>query len=169
MRNIELKARLRDRGHALGVCTELGAAPKGDIHQVDTYFVVPRGRLKLREAEPGRTELVCYERPDLPGPKGCDYLLEPATAGLKALLAESLGVLAVVEKTRTLFLWENVRIHLDQVAGLGDFIEFEAVLDDTHGDADGRQKLARLTAAFELDPEARVSVSYLELTLGREA
>ena len=166
MRNIELKARLRDRGHALGVCTELGAAPKGDIHQVDTYFVVPRGRLKLREAEPGRTELVFYERPDLPGPKGCDYRLEPATPGLKTVLAESLGVLAVVEKTRTLFLWENVRIHLDRVAELGDFVEFEAVLDATRNDADGHRKLDRLTAAFGLEPADHVPASYLELTLG---
>ncbi len=162
-----MKARLRDRGRALAVCAELGAAPKGDIHQVDTYFVVPRGRLKLRESQPGRTELVFYERPDLPGPKGCDYLLEPATPGLKTLLAESLGVLAVVKKTRTLFLWENVRIHLDRVEKLGDFIEFEAVLDDSHNDEDGHGKLQYLGRAFGLEATEEVALSYLDLALAQ--
>ena len=58
MRNIELKARLGDRNAAIKACETLGAAHQGDIHQVDTYFRVPEGRLKLREAEPGHCELV---------------------------------------------------------------------------------------------------------------
>lgn len=165
MRNIELKARLRDRDRALTVCTELGASAEGDIHQVDTYFKVPSGRLKLREASPGRTELVFYHRPDVTGPKGCDYDLETVQPSMKGFLANALGVLAVVDKVRTLYLWQNVRIHLDHVAGLGDFIEFEAVLDETYDDEDGHRKLAHLIAAFGLGEADHLTTSYLEMAL----
>ena len=165
MRNIELKARLRGHAHALRVCEELGASPRGAIRQIDTYFRVPEGRLKIREAGPGRTELVFYRRPDVPGPKGCDYLLEAADASIKEMLAEALGILAVVEKVRTLYLWQNVRIHLDAVAGLGGYLEFEAVLSAEYDDADGHEKLQHLIRAFGLTEEDLIETSYLEMML----
>lgn len=164
-RNIELKARLRDRDGALRVCEELSAVAQGDIHQVDTYFQVPQGRLKLREAQPGRTELVQYFRPDVAGARGCDYQLAPVDATVKPLLAEALGIIAVVDKVRTLYLWHNVRIHVDRVEGLGDFLEFEAVLDEAHHDDDGHQKLSMLTERFGLQPADLCPLSYLELSL----
>ena len=163
MRNIELKARLRDRGAAISTSERLGASPQGDIHQIDTYFNVPSGRLKLREAQPGRCELVFYHRPDVEGPKGCDYTLEPAAPSIKVLLADALGVLAVVDKVRTLYLWKNVRIHIDEVAGLGAFLEFEAVLDAMHDDADGKAKLDFLIREFGIQDADHLSVSYLDL------
>ena len=166
MRNIELKARLKDRHVAIQACETLGAACQGDIHQVDTYFRVPEGCLKLREADPGRDELVFYRRPDVAGPKGCDYVLEPANRSIKGFLTEALGVLAVVDKVRTLYLWENVRIHLDRVAGLGDFIEFEAVLSEAYDDEDGHRKLQQLIEAFALRAEDHLRHSYLEMVLG---
>jgi adenylate cyclase, class 2 len=165
MRNIELKARLRDRNEALGACKTLNAAYQGDIHQVDTYFHVPQGRLKLREADPGRDELVFYRRPDVAGPKGCDYILEPVNRTIKPFLAEALGVLAVVDKVRTLYLWENVRIHLDDVRNLGAFIEFEAVLSDEYDDQDGCNKLQQLIHQFDLRNEDQMEVSYLDLIM----
>jgi len=166
-RNIELKARLRDRDAALETCARIGAEFHGDLHQVDTYFRVPAGRLKLREADPGRTELVQYHRPDEAGPKGCDYQLCPCDASIKPLLAEALGTLAVVDKVRTLWLWNNVRIHLDRVRGLGDYLEFEAVLDEAHDDADGHEKLACLILEFGLTDDDQERVSYLELVRRR--
>lgn len=166
MRNIELKARLRDRAYAMHVCAKIGAVPQGNIHQIDTYFRVPSGRLKLREAIPGRCELVYYQRPDVAGPKGCDYTLEPAQPNIKSLLIEALEQLAVVDKIRTLYLWQNVRIHLDQVRDLGEFIEFEAVLDDECDDADGFAKLEMLMTAFGLQEEDHETGSYVELVNG---
>ena len=60
MRNIELKARLRDRRQALAVCKELGAEPHGDMRQTDIYFPVEKGRFKLRISDPGEDYLVFY-------------------------------------------------------------------------------------------------------------
>ncbi len=169
MRNFELKARLRSREEAIATSERLAARPQGNIHQIDTYFGVPSGRLKLREAVPGRCELVFYHRADVSGPKGCDYTLEPAQPSIKGILAEALGVIALVDKVRTLYLWENVRIHIDDVVGLGAFLEFEAVLDEEHDDADGARKLEYLIAQFGIAPEEHLAVSYLDLTLAKGA
>lgn len=163
MRNIELKARLRDRAAAESVCAGLGAVCHGDIRQVDTYFPVREGRIKLREQDPGQDQLIFYHRPDAAEARASDYAIAPATPELKPLLAAALGVSAVVAKTRSLWLWENVRIHLDRVDGLGDFIEFEAVLDEAHDDADGHAKLDRLQTAFGLTPSDVLEGSYRDL------
>ncbi len=164
-RNIELKARLRDREAALAACRALGADSQGDIHQVDTYFRVPEGRFKLRASDPGDDYLVFYRRPDVSGPKGCDYDIATVDRGLRTVLAAALGVLAEVDKTRTLFLWRNVRIHLDVVHGLGEFIEFEAVLSDACEDDDGHAKLDHLQQVFDVRPGDLIERSYLDLTL----
>jgi adenylate cyclase, class 2 len=164
MRNIELKALLRDREQALGVCRALDASSRGDIYQRDTYFPVPSGRLKLRESDPGDDYLVYYRRPDTAEAKGCDYSIEVVNRSLRGILIASLGTLAVVEKKRTLFLWKNVRIHLDEVSGLGSFIEFEAVLSDAFDDADGHAKVAFLQERFGLASADLLDTSYLEMT-----
>lgn len=165
MRNIELKAQLPDRSLALEACLKIAAMPRGDIHQVDTYFRVPHGRLKLRVAHPGVTELVYYHRPDVAGAKGCDYRLEPASAGVGDLLGEALGVLATVDKVRTLYLWENVRIHLDEVTDLGAFIEFEAVQERGVDDQTGYDKLAFLIDVFGIEEQDHLQYSYLDMAL----
>jgi predicted adenylyl cyclase CyaB len=167
MRNIELKARLRDRAAASRGCENLGAIAQGDLWQRDTYFRVTEGRFKLRELKPGDDYLVFYRRPDVQGVKGCDYVLEPARASIRDVLSQALGTIAVVEKVRTLYLWHNVRIHLDRVVELGDFIEFEAVLDESHDDADGFRKLEQLQEALGLNEVDIEPGSYLDLTLAR--
>jgi predicted adenylyl cyclase CyaB len=163
MRNIELKARCHDLAHATHVCEKIGARAHGDIHQTDTYFNVPAGRLKVRENQPGRTELIYYLRADNRHSKESDYDIVPATPELRAMLARALGVRAVVTKTRGLWLWHNVRIHLDNVEKLGAFIEFEAVLGDGFDDADGHAKVARLRAEFDIADTDLVACSYREL------
>ena len=169
MRNIELKARLHDREHARNVCQRLNASFHDEICQRDTYFPVPQGRLKLRESDPGEDYLVLYHRPDVAGPKGCDYSIEVVNRSLRGILEEALGVLAVVEKTRTLFLWRNVRIHLDEVADLGSFIELEAVLSGEHDDAEGQQQLAFLQKEFGIAPDDLIETSYLEMIRGKRS
>jgi len=173
MRNIELKARMKDPAKALLACTQLQAVAHGEIHQIDTYFLVPRGRLKLREAHPSSCELIYYERDDIAGPKGCDYTRYPVDTSIKAFLDQVLGIQAVVEKQRTLYLWENVRIHLDDVKGLGQYIEFEAVLspgaDTSHADQAGYHQLAHLMQAFEITEDDCETGSYLDLVLQQKA
>ncbi len=128
-RNVELKAVDPDPQRTLSLALGLGASDEGVIVQRDTYFRVAQGRLKLREEEPGEAHLIAYSRPDDAAVRVSSYRVLPAAEGTLAALTETLGVDVVVDKRRHLLLWENVRIHLDEVAGLGSFMELEAVAD----------------------------------------
>lgn len=139
--------------------------PQGVLLQQDTYFQAPHGRLKLREEEGARPQLIGYERSDLLGGRESRYRIieigQPEE--LKAALRSALGLKAVVAKKRRLFLWEGVRIHLDQVAGLGDFIEFEAIADATSDLSRQEAQVARLRQAFEIADADLVGGSYCDL------
>ena len=164
-RNIELKARDPDRARSFAACEDIGAAPQGVLLQQDTFFQAPHGRLKLREEEGARPHLIGYERSDLLGGRGSRYRIVEVDRPeeLKAALRSALGLKAVVTKKRRLFLWEGVRIHLDQVAGLGDFIEFEAIADATSDLSRQEAKVARLRQAFEIGDADLVGGSYCDL------
>jgi len=135
--------------------------------QCDTYFHAPRGRLKLREEEGAAPHLIAYERPDLAGQRESRYRIVAVEQAeeLKATLCSVLGVKVVVAKERRLFLWEGVRIHLDQVDGLGEFIEFEAIAaaesDLSHEEA----QVAALWRAFEVEDADVIGGSYCDLAL----
>src|SRR5215210_4773111 len=130
-RNVELKARDRDPARSLARARALGAEDRGELRQRDTYFATPRGRLKLREQEPGGAELIAYERADTADARESRYRIAPVTDGpaLREALAAGLGTTVVVDKRRRRLLWECVRTHLDQVEGLGAFVELEGVAD----------------------------------------
>ena len=128
--NLEFKAVDPDRARSLEICRSLGAADHGVVWQRDTYFNAPVGRLKLRQESPGRPHLIHYERADEFRARQSSYRIVPVqdASGACGLLARALGIGTVVEKHRHLFLWRHLRIHLDDVRGLGRFIEIEAVL-----------------------------------------
>lgn len=165
MRNVELKARLANPQHARATAEALAAKRLGAQHQVDTYFRCNRGRLKLRQTDGLSSQLVWYARPDAEGPKRSDYRLVPVAnpETLKAALSAALGVGVVVEKQREVFLAGRVRIHLDRVAGLGEFLEFEAVLAEGEDESAGHAELDRLIEQFGVRPEDLVAGSYAEL------
>ena len=109
--------------------------------------------------------LIWYERPDTTGAKLSNYHLVPvgdATAGLAALTAAH-GVRGVVRKQGEIFLWRNVRIHLDEVEGLGTFVEFEAVLGPQDTEAAARADLEMLRRELGLFSEEEEAASYADL------
>jgi homotetrameric cytidine deaminase len=170
-RNIELKALDPDPERSLAVVLGLGASDRGVIRQRDTYFRVSAGRLKLREEEPGGATLVQYDRVDAGEARESRYRLIPVDhpAELRRALEASLGVLAVVEKERHLLLWQDVRIHLDRVAGLGHFLELEGVAAAGSDLAVERDRVARLSEALELVPERILRTSYSDQVMGAQA
>jgi adenylate cyclase class IV len=166
--NIELKAADADPAASERICRELGATDCGVLAQRDTYFGVERGRLKLREdTERATGELIFYLRADVSGLRSSSYWRAPTgdPSALASLLEAAHGVVGVVSKRRRLFLFENVRIHLDDVEGLGAFIELESVLA-TPGDesADEARALATVAGALGLDARASIGHGYLELS-----
>lgn len=168
MRNIEIKARLKNISESRKVAAQLsGAQPHAQLRQVDTYFKVPNGRLKLREeqGEGAKNVLIFYHRPDQAGPKRSDYemVATDTPAALKRALSEAMGVRVVVVKQRTVFLYENVRIHLDKVEGLGEFLEFEAVMPDGIPDSRGHEQLQKLMQDFSINEEDLIENSYCNM------
>src|SRR5579859_5386459 len=164
--NIELKARDRDPAATLARCLALGAEDCGFLEQRDTYCMERSARLKLREQGKAGSELIAWGRPDSLEPKESTYVL--ATVVEAGPMAEALEYalgppVVVVSKRRHLLLWERVRIHLDEVDGLGSFLEFEAVLEpgaDAEASAEAHEQLARLRDALGVADEALVSVGY---------
>jgi len=165
MRNLEFKARLDGPRAALARARAIGADLYGDLRQTDTYFYVPAGRLKLRETAGHQAELIFYHRDEEASNRASDYEIahsrEPEA--LRDLLAHALGVLAVVKKRRTLLTLDASRIHLDNVDGLGHFIEFEVIVGN--GEDAAKQRIDWLIREMGFDWSDCIRASYLDLTL----
>src|SRR5215212_964244 len=163
-RNVELKAHDPDPERTLERALAAGAEHRGLLRQRDTYFAVAHGRLKLREEEPGGATLIAYERPDAATERVSSYRLVPVADadGLRAALSVANGVTAVVVKRRRVLLWEAVRIHLDEVRGLGSFLELEAVAQPGSDLGRERREVAQLRELLAIRDEALVEGSYAD-------
>jgi homotetrameric cytidine deaminase len=166
-RNIEFKARDPQPARTLELALGLGAEDRGEIAQTDTYFARARGRLKLREQQPGDAELIQYRRADAPGARDSEYRRVPAgdAPALRDALDAALGTLVVVEKRRRLLLHGNVRIHIDEVEGLGSFLELEAVAQQDSDLSAEHAKVSRLRTELGIGDDALVAHSYSDLLL----
>ena len=147
--NIEIKARVVERRAMEKRAAALSDSSLRVIRQEDVFFNVRKGRLKLRFFGPRRGELIFYEREDSVRPKPSDYVIFPTNRPkeLREALARALGVAGVVRKTRHLYLAGNTRIHLDEVEGLGHFLELEVVLSRGQKPREGRQIAVEARAA----------------------
>ena len=167
MPNIEIKAQYPDLLKGSRIAKQLKAKFVGLDRQVDTFFKVPKGRLKLRESSAKGAQLIPYIRPNVRGPKTSQYVVIPISdpAKTKLLLRQTLGLEGVLEKTRELFLLGNVRIHLDRVKGLGNFLEFEAVFpkDLAKHRKIETNKVNKLLGIFEVEAQDLLEKSYWEM------
>jgi len=164
-RNIEIKARVGDPAAMRRRVVSIAERGPEILHQEDLFFPCRDGRLKLRTLGPDRGELLHYRRPDGREPEESDYLIattaEPRRLG--ALLSRALGRRGVVRKVRTLYHVGATRIHLDQVEGLGDFVELETVLSPGRSRDDGRRETDRLMDRLGIGPDDLVATAYIDL------
>jgi len=163
--NIEIKARVRDFDEIRRRAEELTDTPLEVIPQEDTFFNVSRGRLKLRVLDSKRAQLIYYTRPDQGGPKRSDYEIfetdDPDR--LKSVLAAAYGIRGVVKKTRYLYLVGQTRVHLDDVEGLGHFMELEVVLLEGQSDAQGEEIAEGLMASLGVERSDLLEGAYLDM------
>jgi adenylate cyclase len=164
-RNVEIKARISDRHLVEERAAALAAAEPHVFEQTDSFFTVPTGRLKLREFSDGKGELIFYDRPDAPGPATSEYILTEIAdpTGVLGVLAAALPLRGRVHKRRTLYLVGRTRIHLDQVTGLGDFLELEVVLRPGEDAAAGEQEADRLMKELGVSEADLVDLAYIDL------
>ena len=163
--NIEIKARSNNHEKIKTILKEKNASFKGIDHQIDTYFKVSNGRMKLREGNI-ENNLIFYQRSDQAGPKRSDVALYKSTpdSELKNVLSLALGVFKVVDKQRGIYYVENVKFHLDEVKGLGTFVEIEAI--DTDGSLSQEALLKQCEYymnLFEIKETDLIEVSYSDL------
>lgn len=167
--NIEIKARV-DEFDALKARAEaLSDQPLQVIPQEDIFFNTEKGRLKLRILAPDLGYLIYYERPNQGGPKRSDYHLAEThdPENLKAALALALSIRGVVRKTRYLYMVGQTRIHLDDVEGLGHFMELEVVMREEQNDAEGQAIAEDLMRKLEVREDALIEGAYMDLLESR--
>ncbi len=125
--NVEIKARCGDPLFIRNYLLSNNAEFKGVDEQTDTYFNVLNGRLKLRKGNI-ENNLIFYERANQAGPKNSHFHLVKVedVDGLKEVLTKSIGIKVTVKKKREIYFIKNVKFHLDEVPGLGSFVEIEA-------------------------------------------
>jgi predicted adenylyl cyclase CyaB len=163
--NIEIKARARDFADIKLRAEKLSDTPVEVIPQEDTFFNVPQGRLKLRILAPDRGQLIYYTRPDQEGPKRSDYHIAYTSdpENLKRVLDLAYGIRGVVKKTRYLYLVGQTRVHLDDVQGLGQFMELEVVMLDDQSDAEGQAIAEGLMASLGVERNDLLEGAYMDL------
>ena len=164
-RNIEIKARIE----SVAALTPQAAAlaDEGPIHipQDDTFFICANGRLKLRAFSPEAGELIFYRRANQSGPKESYYLRSPTSSPdtLRELCAQAYGQSGRVRKNRILFLAGRTRIHLDDVEGLGHFLELEVVLAEGESSEAGIREAHDLMARLGVEPSQLIEGAYVDL------
>jgi predicted adenylyl cyclase CyaB len=162
--NIEIKSRARNFEQIKARAQTLSDTPVQVILQEDTFFNTPQGRLKLRLLQ-DHAELIYYTRPDQKGPKRSDYYVSRSNdpENLKCVLELAYGIRGVVKKTRYLYLVGQTRLHLDDVEGLGQFMELEVVLDEGQSDLEGQKLAEDLMSALGVEGTDLIDGAYMDL------
>ncbi|MCB0526989.1 MAG: class IV adenylate cyclase [Saprospiraceae bacterium] len=165
--NVEIKARTERQDEIRNWLLANGAELRGTDMQTDTYFQLPpgQGRLKLRE---GNIEcnLIHYQRLDDPQARVSDVALAPVAdaPALKNLLLRALGEKVTVRKRREIYFMDNVKIHLDELEGLGRFVEIEAIgLRPELGAEQLRAQCDHYIDIFGIKPQDMLAESYSDL------
>ncbi|NHJ49800.1 MAG: class IV adenylate cyclase [Asgard group archaeon] len=170
MFDIEIKARYKDHNKAREFLKANGARFHGIDQQIDVYFKVKNGRLKLRKGEI-ENALVYYTRDNVKDIKVSEYYLyhsqDPEL--LESILRHSLGVLIEVRKKREMHYIDNIKFNLDVVDELGTFIEIEAMTDDESDFQKLKLKVEKLIEQLEIPQSAIQSHSYSDLLIEKRA
>lgn len=165
---LEIKARYDDLNIARKILSKINAEKIGVYHQIDTYFNVDIGRLKLREVEGEKSaKLVYYIREDIRKPKQSNvYLAEICDIeGVREILTKIFGMKVVVDKIREIYRYNGIQIHLDKVKKLGRFIEFEVEIKDLKRD---KERILELMKILKIDGKDLIRGSYSDLLSFRQ-
>ena len=169
-RNVEFKARDPHPDATLRAALGHGASDQGVLHQRDVYFAARTGRLKLRIQDDG-AQLIGYQRADAATARLSAYHLAdvPDPGAMIAALDATLGITVEVVKRRRLLLWRDVRIHLDDVDGLGCWVELEAVAPPGSDLGAEHAKVAELREVLGIGDERLVATGYAAMLLAAGA
>ncbi|MEL7448622.1 MAG: class IV adenylate cyclase [Pseudomonadota bacterium] len=163
--NVEIKARVANARQFAERAEQLSGGPPQRLQQHDSFYAAARGRLKLRRFADGNAELIFYQRSDADGPKVSDYarLSVADPSAMHALLDAALGCTGTVKKNRRVWLVGRTRVHLDEVEGLGTYMELEVVMRDGEPATDGEAEARALMSDLGVEESSLVAGAYVDL------
>lgn len=168
MRNIEIKVSINDFDEIIPLLKDMGATFEERLQQVDTYYESKSGRLKIREINGRKFEIIFYERPNEDNSRvSTYYLIDIApnqVRAMKHVLAKTVGEKIVVKKERRLWLYKNTRIHLDKVKNLGTFLELETAVKKGHL-KEARIEYSKISEFLQLSRFESFGESYSDILL----
>jgi len=156
---------------------ELGATRTGDVVQVDTYYDAPHRdfaetdeALRVRrETRDGGTEArLTYKGPLVEAESKTreEYETGVDDGETAAAIVDNLGFdpAATVEKERRFYHHDGYTITLDDVEGVGEFVEVETETDED-GVETAREGAYEVLRELRLDPDEQIRTSYLGMLL----
>lgn len=160
-KNLEIKVKLANHRIIKQILIKNKIKLAEVLYQKDIYYKVSAGLLKLRIENENQT-LIFYDRNEKSKNRWSDYhLLDIKGTDGSKYFSRFLDTLAIVEKKRELFLFDNTRIHLDTVKGLGTFLELETRV--VNGLSDAKKRFKFLYDILELKGKEELRTSYLNL------
>lgn len=167
--NIEIKAKCRQSEKIREILASHNARFVGIDRQIDTYFKVQHGRMKLREGNI-ENHLIHYHRDNQAGPKKSEVILyRPSSETLKPLLTTALNILVVVDKQRAIYFIDNVKFHIDEVKELGAFVEIEAIdKDGSISEKELEMQCKSYLALFGIEDRDLMETSYSDMLLNNK-
>ncbi|XP_022301093.2 uncharacterized protein LOC111109301 [Crassostrea virginica] len=168
--NVEIKASITSLADFQKKAKELSNTDGEVLEQEDVFFIVPNGRLKLRTIMGAKSELIFYDRPDQEGPKHSEFYTTPVEdpTSLKECLKRSVGIKGILRKVRTLYMVGQTRVHVDQVEGLGSFMELEVQMQEGQTVEQLQDIAEDLMGKLGVSNKDLISVAYMDLLLKKQ-
>lgn len=165
-RNLELKIKFKSFDGVKKKLNQIGAEFTASLNQKDVYYKNKKGLLKLR-IENGAESLIKYKRNENSKDRWSDYsLLKFREGNAEKFLAELFEIETVVYKKRLLYMYDNTRIHLDKIKGLGNYLELETLV--LRGQQNAKKRFDKIVSLLQLDLKNQVKKSNRDLMLEKQ-
>ena len=157
-RNLELKIKCDFFDEVKNCLEEINADYTGELNQKDIYFRVENRLLKLR-IENGEQSLIKYTRDETGKDRWSDFqVIKLPDQNAEDFFEDLFDIETVVEKKRLVYIYDNTRIHLDKVKGLGEFLELETLV--LNGLKDAKSRFNYMVKKLKLDLSSQIKNSY---------
>lgn len=161
-KNLEIKLKLENASHINSVRNSLKQYSRSVEKQIDVYYKIKKGRLKLRIINDKEGSLILYNRAENKGKRISHYIISKTKdfRELDFILSRQFEILVKVIKKREIFVSKNVRIHLDKISGLGNFLEIEIIYSKL---INAKKQMTDLINLLYLDEKKFIKNSYSDM------
>jgi len=163
MQNVDFKCELRDPELARVILKRRGAMFVGAADHRDTYYRIPDGRLKKREADREPVEWIVYHRTDRPQPSISRFIIYSSDQLRERYGDRDLPEWLAFTKRREIWLMNGLRVHLDHLSELGWFCEIDALVSKTRHVVKCHEAIADIRQTLAPSLGGMIATSYADL------